>query len=172
MVELMDLSSAIQLACGINFAGSVIMERHDRFVHMHAESVDYARNVVMPQAQATGATKDKLDEVSKWAAILEHDIYLARFGSIRSPMRSKIRKLQYLCSFAGVIATIALLVPAFMPHLTITDELAVFFLIVIFMPIPYALLRIRRWHLKSEKPIFESKENLLAAIKKALHSTP
>jgi len=167
MVELMDLSSAIQLACGINFAGSVIMDRHKRFVDIHTESVDYARNVVIPQVEANKAEKDKIDEIRKWAARVEADILTARLGTARFSMRLRIRRLQVLCFFAGVLATIALLLPAFVPHLAIPAAWAICLLVVIFTPIPLALLRIHGWHVKSEKPIMSSKQKMHNAIQDA-----
>lgn len=165
MVELMDLSSTIQLACGINFAGAVIMERHDRFIDDNMKMVHYARETVLPRAK-TDAT---IEDLEYHAATVENAILRAQSGSPRFSMFSRIRRLQGLCFIAGIIATVALSLPAFVKPYQLSPGWAICLLLGVFAPIPLALLDIRRHARRSTPEILAAKQNLQAAVSRALH---
>lgn len=175
MVELMDLSSTIQLACGINFAGAVLMERHERFIAANAEQVSYARGVVLPRIEENQSLthlerQKSKEEVELCAARVENTIFEARFGPGRFPMPRRIRRLQYLCFLAGAASTVALSVPAFVQSFELSWQGAICLLAGMFAPVPLALLDIHRCALERAPIIRAAKEKLANAMSVALAS--
>ncbi|WUR13897.1 hypothetical protein E7V67_001965 [[Empedobacter] haloabium] len=160
MIELMDLSSAIQLACGINFAGSVIMDRHSRYIARCMEYVDYVRSVVLPRANA--ATRETLENR---VVAAENEIFTARFALL-----PYIRRLQALCFIAGIACTLALVAPAFSKPFPIETASALGLLVAMFCPIPLALVEVER-RLKKFKPAIDNaQDRLQKAVHEALRS--
>lgn len=164
MVELIDLSSTIQLACGINFAGAVIMDRHSRFIAEKIEYVHYVRDVVVPRITINKAKED----VVRRAAFAESVIFDARFGSQRFPMRDRIRRLQVLCFLAGAAATLVLSLSAFVKPFQLSPGLAIWLLIALFAPIPLALWDIHLCARKNKPGIEKAQQELQTDVSSAL----
>lgn len=159
MIDLLDLSSAVQLAAGLNLASGVILSRHMSIVSGQQEYIDYVRNVVSPRS-SDPQLRERLDNR---IASLEQEVLKLRF----SP---PINILSKLCLIAGVACVIALIIPPFFRPSLMDEKVALCLLLLMYVPIPLSFYIVEMSSKKHKRNIDLEKEYVQKIVHEMLRT--
>ena len=161
MIDLADLSSAIQLACGLNLAAGVILQRQRALLSPHEEYVAWVRSVVKERVSNT-ELRAKLDHQ---LAVADDAIFSSRFTNLRA-----IRRLPALCILAGLSSLFLLVLPAFQKPTELSTAAAILTLLAIFAPLPLALFDVENRYRRRLRSIEHAKDELQNVVEEALQN--
>lgn len=158
-VNLMDLSSVLQLAAGLNLAAGVVMQWHKIFLSPREEYVAYIRTVVLPRI----SRRESRELVEEITAELESVILQSRFSPY--PL---IKRLARLCIMSGVISAALLAMPAFYPPTLLSRISAFVILLGSFAPIALSLAYVALTHRNRDKKIKTVMDRLQNTVSQSL----